>query len=728
MVAKNGITAFSVEIRKDIGSKNAFPRQKPGCVHEAIQPFHPNDMTAPLRYRAFISYSHRDSRKATRLHHKLEAYRVPKVLRSGSQTDGEHHPGRIRPVFRDRDDLSTSTSLTQSIEEALDASEALVVICSPDAVSSRWVNEEIRYFRQQHPDRPVLAFVVRGDPIADPILNPAKAAFPINLLLSDVEQPQGSRNEPLAADARHEADGFPTAFLKLAAGLIGVNYDRLRQRELHRRQRHWVFVGSFSLLLAVVFAMLAWRATVARNEAQAARSQAELELLSERQTRNFLLSAFKLADPGEARGTTVTVREVLDSAVARIDSTEFARPVIKSRFLATMGQAYSSLGMNHRSVELLHQSLQALPGGELSTASWIQRIDSQLELSDVLFSMGEYDEALAMPGEVESVKSASHLTSQQHAQAANIRGDILSYMEQDTAAMESYRSALSIIDTASLSVEENATIRSRSLGGIAILYHFAGDYEASQRYYSEAVNILLPVFGEMHPDTIWAMISWGSAAYFNGDTQSARDVWTRSLAIAQQVLDETHPEVGTIKNNLARLLFETGEYAEAEVLLRDALAIDRNHRDESFDDLAYPLNTLALVRMAQQDVGEATALWREALPIAEAAAHQMLGPILAGLADVLCQEGQTVSGIEMALRAVTVNQAEFGEGDWHSRRAILALAYCRELGSQGHNVEEIDREEVKMAQVVIVERWGEESYFSQRAAKQLDVVLKAKME
>ena len=685
-------------------------------------------MTSPLRYRAFISYSHQDSRKATRLHHKLEAYRVPKTLRSSTLAAGELRHDKIRPVFRDRDDLSTSTSLTQSIEEALDASEALVVICSPDAVSSHWVNEEIRYFRQQHPDRPVLAFVVRGDPTADPILKPAKAAFPINLLLSDVEQLQGSRNEPLAADARHEADGFPTAFLKLAAGLIGVNYDRLRQRELHRRQRHWAFVGSFSLLLAAVFALLAWRATVARNEAQAARSQAELELISERQTRNFLLSAFELADPGEARGTTVTVREVLDSAVARIDSTEFVRPVIKSRFLATMGQAYSSLGMNHRSVDLLNQSLQALPGNELSTESWTQRIDSQLELSDVLFSMGEYDQALALLSEVESGKSVHHLTPQQHAQAANIRGDTFSYMEQDAAAMEAYQSALNTIDAASLSAEENASIRSRSLGGVALLYHFAGDYEASQRYYADAVNILVPVFGEMHPDTIWAMISWGSAAYSNGDTHSAREVWTRSLAIARQVFDETHPEVGTIKNNLARLLFETGEYAEAEVLLRDTLDVDRSHRNESFDDLAYPLNSLALVRMAQQDVGEATALWREALPIAEAAGHRMLGPILAGLADVLCQEGQAVSGIEMAERAVTVNQAEFGEDDWRSKRAILTLAYCRELGSQGLNVEEIDREEVKMAQVVIVERWGEESYFSQRVARQLDVILKAKME
>ena len=185
--------------------------------------------------------------------------------------------------------------------------------------------------------------------------------------------------------------------------------------------------------------------------------------------------------------------------------------------------------------------------------------------------------------------------------------------------------------------------------------------------------------------------------------------------------------MGTIKNNLARLLFETGEYAKAEVLLRDALAIDRNHRDESFDDLAYPLNSLALVRMAQQDAGEATALWLEALPIAEAAGHRMLGPILVGLANIQCHSGQTVSGSEMARRAVVVSREEFGADDWHSGRAVLTLAYCRELGEQDLNVNEIDREEISSALASIIERWGEDNYFSQRAGKQLDVVLKTKM-
>jgi tetratricopeptide (TPR) repeat protein len=682
-------------------------------------------MTDTLRYRAFISYSHQDSRMATRLHRKLESYRPPKKLSrpgsASSYTGKTIRKGKISPVFRDRDDLATAESLSANIEKALDESEALIIVCSPSAVASRWVNKEIHYFRKQHPQRPVLAFVANGDPTKDPVHEPDLAAFPINLLLVDLDQPDGRRLEPLAADARQEGDGFHIAFLKLTAGLLGVYFDVLRNREMYRRQRRWALVGSFSLLLTVVFAVLAWRATVARNEARVARSQAELELLSERQTRNFLLNAFTLADPNETRGSTVTVREVLDSAVARIDSTEFARPVIKARFLATMGQAYSSLGLNFRSTELLRESLDVLPDEFLSEDSWIQKADSQIELSDVLFSMGEYDQALALLDEFDSDLWSSHVSPQQAAQAANIRGDILSYQEQDDAAMLAYKSALEMVDQLVLPAEENASIRSRSLGGIAILHHFAGEYGESQQLYREAVELLLPIYGERHPDTIWAMISWGSAAYSNGDASSAKRAWSRSLSVAREVLGETHPEVGTVKNNLARLLLETGDYVAAEELLRDALAIDRQHRGKGFDDLAYPLNNLALVRLAQGDVPEAIALWREALPVAEASGHRMLGPILTGLADALCATGLNDEGAKRANRAMEATLDEFGETDWRRHSARLTSLYCQ-AKAYSAVVDDISLQQAETAYTSILDRWGEGSYFTRRAAHQLAAI------
>src|SRR5690606_19742817 len=109
-----------------------------------------------------------------------------------------------------------------------------VVVCSPAAVASPWVDAEIAYFRRTYPQRPVLAFVVDGDPGIDPRVDAPQAALPLRLALLDPDDPGGELGEPLAADARAVADGFTSAFFKLAAGLLGVRYDDLRQRD-HRR-------------------------------------------------------------------------------------------------------------------------------------------------------------------------------------------------------------------------------------------------------------------------------------------------------------------------------------------------------------------------------------------------------------------------------------------------------------------------------------------------------------
>ena len=98
-----------------------------------------------LRYRAYISYSHKDEAWAAWLHRALESYRVPRNL-IGNKTAVGEVPARIRPVFRDRDDLSSATDLGDTVKQALADSESLIVLCSPEATSSRWVKDEIRHF------------------------------------------------------------------------------------------------------------------------------------------------------------------------------------------------------------------------------------------------------------------------------------------------------------------------------------------------------------------------------------------------------------------------------------------------------------------------------------------------------------------------------------------------------------------------------------------------------
>lgn len=664
----------------------------------------------PLRYRAFLSYSHRDSAVTQKLHRRLETYPIPRMPRPPGSAA---LPRRLHPVFRDRDELASATELSHSIERALDESAALIVVCSPAAVQSPWVGAEIASFRRRHPERPVFAFVVDGDPGLDPRVDPGRAALPLNLLLRELDRPDGALSEPLAADARDEGDGFTSAFFKLVAGLLGLRYDDLRRRDQHRRQQRWAVASGVALLLAAVFAWLAWDATVARDAARRAQALAELELQSERQTREFLLSVFQLADADEARGQQVTVREVLDRAVDRIDRSHFDRAAIRARFLATMGQAYASLGLNARGSELLQRSIEGL-AADVDAEAAQQRIESRIELAEVLFDMGRYDEALSQADAFD--RDERNSSASQRARMWGIRGEVLTYLERDDEARAAFARALELLPPVAAAGEavDVALARARGLYGMASIALFAGDPAAAQQGYQAALELLQRTVGEDHPRSIAAAISLGSAAYRNDQRELARRTWTAALGLAARVYDPDGPLLGTLSNNLGLLEFEDGRLDAAEPLLRAALASDRRHRSETFDDLAYPLHNLGYLLLTRGEFEQATPLLEEGLAIAEASGHRMQAALLIALTDLHCSRGATQTGLAYALRAVEVAAADPAAAEaWRAAQARLVHGWCRRLAGEA-----VDSDAFAADLATIEARWPPASPFRQRAQAQ----------
>ncbi len=206
-------------------------------------------------FRAFVSYSHADAALAKKLHRKMESYKLPKLLR-GMQSGGQKD-GRLGRLFRDREDLPATLDLSESVKSALAQSQALIVLCSPNAKNSLWVAKEIELFRELHPDRPILAALAEGEP---------EDAFPEALTLA---------GEPLAADLRKEGDGWRLGLLKLVAGIAEVPLDALVQRDAQRQ-----FRSVMSVTLVVGVALLAMTgmtiyALQQRNAAQFQQAQAE---------------------------------------------------------------------------------------------------------------------------------------------------------------------------------------------------------------------------------------------------------------------------------------------------------------------------------------------------------------------------------------------------------------------------------------------------------------------
>ena len=117
---------------------------------------------ADLKYRAFLSYSHADTGTALRVHSRLESFHIDKEL-VGRVTPAGPIPKALRPIFRDRNDFDAGASLGAETAAALDDSAALILLASPHAARSKYVDGEVRLFKSRHPDRPVVPLIIDGD-------------------------------------------------------------------------------------------------------------------------------------------------------------------------------------------------------------------------------------------------------------------------------------------------------------------------------------------------------------------------------------------------------------------------------------------------------------------------------------------------------------------------------------------------------------------------------------
>jgi hypothetical protein len=195
-------------------------------------------LTASGRHIAFISFRHSSDDRgwAKWLHRSLESYRIPARLAASRKL-----PCRLGRCFRDEEELAATPKLGAEIEQELVRSDWLIVVCSPRAKQSRWIDAEITYFKQLGRADRVLALLIDGEP---------SSAFPTPLfeLRKGVAIHRvGNLEEPLAADIRAPADLWPwqrhrLALLRLVATMVGCRFDELRQREQEQQSRRLVLL------------------------------------------------------------------------------------------------------------------------------------------------------------------------------------------------------------------------------------------------------------------------------------------------------------------------------------------------------------------------------------------------------------------------------------------------------------------------------------------------------
>jgi len=281
-----------------------------------------------------MSYSHADQSWAAWLHKSLESYRVPKRLVGKKGLHGIV-PSRLRPIFLDTEELSSASDLSVRIKDALAESESLLVICSPAAARSKWVNEEIRYFHSLGRTR-VYCVIVEGTPHSS---DPQQECFPAALL----ECADSQLVEPLAADIRKQADGKSLAKAKLVAGLAGLRLDELIQRETQRK-RKLRFVAGLAMIAAVFLVISSIQSRLAEKGARLAEESTRVS--AEKMLTEFLNQSERLEDIADLE-TRKAFSEVLSDYLAQLDPKDLS---IESR--RQLGVALS-----HRGI-ILHEEEQ----------------------------------------------------------------------------------------------------------------------------------------------------------------------------------------------------------------------------------------------------------------------------------------------------------------------------------------------------------------------------------
>lgn len=661
---------------------------------------------AQFRYAAFISYSHANEAEAGRLHRALENFRLPRDVTAPSGMPASR--GRIAPVFRDREELSSSPDLSAAIREALAAASALIVICSPKAKASRWVNAEIETFKRLHGEGRVYAFLIEGEP---------QDSFPPALLrkLGPDGELSDEEGEPLAADIRPGKDGWKLGVLKIAAGLLDTGLDSLRQRELQReRRRLLVITGLSSAVAAGALGLASW-ALYASNVASQERARAEREAKTANATAEFMVELFEIADPGEARGRKVTAEEILQRGVARIEESLKDEPAVQGDLMYAMGRANFGLGLYAEASKLLETARQKQVTGNKGSIS-VLRTDNMLAMS--LYEEGRYEKAEEIYEKISPELGRETKDGQSRllfAESLSGLGDIKKRSNDFVAAEKFYRSAATELSAHGLADSEEFARASLGLGQSLWLQE---RFEEAEAELKTAFKAFRASKGANHFSLGLVDNEFANLYYTWGKLPAAAQYLEDALAIYQMHFGPDHPETAIALNNLGRLKLELGHIDEAQTLIADAIRIQRERSLADHVDFAFYLNTMAIISAERSDYEASATFLQEALSLVKSNDHRLYGPIMYNLGRAKCQLGRVEEGLMEVQSGRAALAAHYGDGDSRYGEADEFEARCLVRMSESRRA----REFAQRGYESLLASRGPDHYFTQRARRFLESI------
>jgi tetratricopeptide (TPR) repeat protein/tRNA A-37 threonylcarbamoyl transferase component Bud32 len=417
----------------------------------------------------------------------------------------------------------------------------------------------------------------------------------------------------------------------------------LRWIEDKPRRRLRVVVAGLALLLIVAgIAKYTYDLRRERDAAVRARHEAELSRQQGDGVVSFLTDLFKVSDPGEARGATVTARELLDHGARTVRRDLAGQPLVQARLLDTIGQVYYKLGLYDEARPALEDALRIRRGHSAHSGG----AGDPLDLATSLEHLALLDQAQNRPP-----------AEGRFQQALRIREARTGRRNPDVA---------------------------RLLSNFGVFYAVRGDLAKAEGLFRQALEIREATLGHDHPDVAISLNNLGMAVASRGDRRQAEVLLRRGLAIRERVLPADHPDLAANLEALAVIEDRDAHFVEAIRLHRRALTISEKVLGPEHPRTTLVVNNLAetLTRLGRN--GEAETLLRRSLHAREASlgpVHPDVGVTLTDLAGLYREEKRYAEAEPLYRRARSLLEAAYPKG--HLRLTQLLESYALQMRATG---------------------------------------------
>jgi serine/threonine protein kinase/tetratricopeptide (TPR) repeat protein len=409
-------------------------------------------------------------------------------------------------------------------------------------------------------------------------------------------------------------------------------------RFLRRNRAGVTLAGLVLLLLVGGVGGIAWQGRIALAE----RDRAEVEARTAEQVSDFLVELFQSADPELAMGEELTARELVERGTERIGELD-GEPRVQTRVLATLGRVQEALGNYPRAEPLMRRALE--------------QAEQDPDTPDLLL-----------------------------AELNAVLGDLLNASGQQPEARQRTETALALLP------EGPSPERADTLNNLGNIAYAEGDYEASERYYAEALAMHAGLDPGGEGEAL-ARLNYGTVFSIRDRHEEAEAQFRQAWTLRRERFGDDHPATVNALFRIAQSELAAGDYDAAETSYSMVLDRRREIYGTEHPSTAWALHMMGIVKFRQGDMAAAEPFWREALAIRRAvldSGHPDIGASLNALTFVLRRQGRLDEAHEILLEVLEIARSRYGDPHY----TVAATLY--NLGILALEMDRLDESEQRL--------------------------------